>query len=81
MSMVAAFLVVASFNHQFIENFSRVFLAYSQTSNNSNNYKNGQSITYYSLFSDLSRNFTGTVEKFKHNNYNNSTQELGAPAP
>ena len=38
-------------------------LAHSQDSNNHQNKL--QSIIYYNVFSDLSRNFTGTIGKFK----------------
>lgn len=58
--MFAAYLVVLSLNHQHIEDF----LAYAE----SNSKNNGHGIIYYNLFSNLSRDFAGTIEKFKHNN-------------
>jgi hypothetical protein len=61
-SMFAAYLVVLSVNHQLIEDF----LAYAESNSNSKN--NGHGIIYYNLFSNLSRDFAGTIEKFKHNN-------------
>jgi hypothetical protein len=64
--LLATFLLILAFNHQFIESL----LAHSQVSNN--NHNKLQSITYYNIFSDLSRNFTGTVDKFRHNNENNN---------
>lgn len=64
-SLLTAFLVILAINHQFIDNR----LAYSQDSNN--NHNKLQSMTYYNVFSDLSRNFTGTIDKLKHNNNNN----------
>ena len=64
--LIAAFLAILAFNHQFIESL----LAYSQGSNNYHNKL--QSITYYNIFSDLSRNFRGTVDKFRHDNENNN---------
>jgi hypothetical protein len=64
-SLLAAFLLILAFNHQF-----ESLLAHSQASNNNDNKL--QSITYYNIFSDLSRNFTGTVDKFRHNNENNN---------
>lgn len=68
-SLLAA-LVILGFNHQLIWSHS----AYSQDSNN--NYNNKlQRITYYNIFSDLSRNFTGTVDKFRHNNDNNNPSQ------
>ena len=48
----------------------RGYFAYSQDSNSNHNKVN--SIIYYDIFSDLSRNFTGTVDKLKHNNNNNN---------
>jgi len=63
-SIFGAFSVALSFNHQLIDNL----LAYSESDSISNNNKNMQSITYYSLFSDLSRDFTSTLDKFKHSN-------------
>jgi hypothetical protein len=65
-SIVAAFLAVVALNHQSAENI----FAYSQGSNS--NHNKVHSIIYYDIFSDLSRNFTGTVDKFKHNNDNNN---------
>lgn len=64
-SLLATFLLILAFNHQF-----ESLLAHSQASNN--NHNKLQSITYYNIFSDLSRNFTGTVDKFRHNNENNN---------
>jgi hypothetical protein len=61
-SMFAAYLVVLSLNHQLIEDF----LAYAESNGISKN--NGHGIIYYNLFSNLSRDFAGTIEKFKHNN-------------
>lgn len=69
--LLAVFLLILAFNHQFIGNY----LVYSQGSNN--NHNKLQSITYYNIFSDLSRNFTGTVEKSRHNNDNNNPQDSG----
>jgi sensor domain CHASE-containing protein len=70
--LLAASLLILVFNHQFIESL----LVYSQDSNN--NHNKLQSITYYNIFSDLSRNFTGTVDKFKHSNDNiNPPQDSG----
>ena len=60
-SMFAAYLVVLSVNHQLIEDF----LAYAESNSISKN--NGHGIIYYNLFSNLSRDFAGTIEKFKHN--------------
>jgi hypothetical protein len=65
-SLLAVFMIMLAFNHQFINKY----LVYSQNSNN--NHNKLQSITYYNVFSDLSRNFTGTIGKFKHNNDNNN---------
>jgi hypothetical protein len=65
-SLLGAFLLILAFNHQFIESV----LADSECSNN--NHNKLQSITYYNIFSDLSRNFTGTVDKFRHDNDNNN---------
>jgi len=65
-SIVAAFLAVVALNHQSSENI----FAYSQDSNS--NHNKVHSIIYDDIFSDLSRNFTGTVDKFKHNNDNNN---------
>jgi len=65
-SLLAVFVIMLAFNHQFINKH----LVYSQNSNN--NHNKLQSITYYNVFSDLSRNFTGTIGKFKHNNDNNN---------
>lgn len=60
--MFAAYLVVLSVNHQLIEDF----LAHAESNSNSKN--NAHGIIYYNLFSNLSRDFAGTIEKFKHNN-------------
>jgi hypothetical protein len=68
-SIVAAFLAVIALNYQPAENIS----AYSQDSNS--NHNKVHSIIYYDIFSDLSRNFTGTVDKFKHSNDNNNFQQ------
>jgi hypothetical protein len=65
-SIAAAFLVAVALNHQYAENI----FAYSHDSNDNHNKVN--SIIYYDIFSDLSRNFTGTVDKLKHNNDNNN---------
>ena len=65
-SLLAAFLVILAFNHQFIGNHS------GDSHGSNNNHNKLQSITYYNIFSDLSRNFTGTVEKFRPNNDNNN---------
>jgi hypothetical protein len=65
-SLLVTFLLILALNHQFIESL----LAHSQASNN--NHNKLQSVTYYNIFSDLSRNFTGTVGKFRHNNENNN---------
>lgn len=51
----------------------REYFAYSQNSNS--NHNKVHSIIYYDIFSDLSRNFTGTVDKLKHNNDNNNFQQ------
>ncbi|HEY7079454.1 MAG TPA: hypothetical protein VH500_07120 [Nitrososphaeraceae archaeon] len=67
--MLAALLIILSFNHQFVKSF--LALAFSQDSNSNNNHNKFQTIIYYNIFSDLSRNFTGTVGKFKHNDNNN----------
>jgi len=71
--MVAVLLVIAALNHQSRENI----FAYTQDGNT--NHNKAHSITYYDLFSDLSRNFTGTIDKFKHNsdNNNNLPQDSG----
>jgi hypothetical protein len=66
-SLLTAFMVILAVNHQFINNQ----LAYSQDSNN--NHNKLRSITYYNVFSDLSRNFTGAIDKFKHNNDHNNS--------
>jgi hypothetical protein len=68
-SIVAAFLAVVALNHQSAENI----FAFSQDSNS--NHDKVHNIIYYDIFSDLSRNFTGTVDKFKHNNDNNNFQQ------
>ena len=68
-SIAAAFLVAVALNHQYAENI----FAYSHDSNDNHNKVN--SIIYYDIFSDLSRNFTGTVDKLKHNNDNNNFQQ------
>lgn len=68
-SLLGAFLLILAFNHQFIESV----LADSQGSND--NHNKLQSITYYNIFSDLSRNFTGTVDKFRHDNDNNNPRQ------
>ncbi len=65
-SVAAAFLAAVALNHQSAENI----FAYSQDSNS--NHNKVHSIIYYDIFSDLSRNFTGTVDKLKHNNNNNN---------
>ena len=65
-SIAAAFLSAVALNHQSAEDI----FAYSQDSNSNHNKVN--SIIYYDIFSDLSRNFTGTVDKFRHNNDNNN---------
>jgi hypothetical protein len=66
----AALFIILALNHQ-----SRVnVLAYSQDGNT--NYSKSHSITFYDVFSDLSRNFTGTVDKFKHNSDNNDNNKL-----
>ena len=65
-SIDAAFLAEVALNHQYAENI----FAYSQDSNS--NHNKVSSIIYYDIFSDLSRNFTGTVDKLKHNNDNNN---------
>ena len=74
-SIAAAFLVAVALNHQYAENI----FAYSQDSNS--NHNKISSIIYYDIFSDLSRNFTGTVDKLKHNNddddNNNFQQDSG----
>jgi hypothetical protein len=67
--LLTTFLTILAFNHQSIGNI----LAYSQ--GNNDNHNKVQSITYYNIFSDLSRNFTGTVDKFKHNNDNNNPSQ------
>ena len=54
----------------FESSVSENIFAYSQDSNS--NHNKVHSIIYYDIFSDLSRNFTGTVDKFKHNNDNNN---------
>jgi hypothetical protein len=74
--LLTTFLTILAFNHQSIGNI----LTYSQGSND--NHNKVQSITYYNIFSDLSRNFTGTVDKFKHNNDNNNpSQQSGKAGP
>jgi hypothetical protein len=65
-SIAAAFLSAVALNHQSAEDI----FAYSQDSNSNHNKVN--SIIYYDIFSDLSRNFTGTVDKLEHNNNNNN---------
>jgi hypothetical protein len=62
----AVLFIIVALNHQ-----SRVnVIAYTPDGNT--NYDKAHSITYYDVFSDLSRNFTGTVDKFKHNSDNNN---------
>lgn len=70
MGLFAILFTIVAIQHQSIGNT----LAYSQDSNT--NHNKAHSITYYDVFSDLSRNFTGTVDKFKHNSDNNDNNNL-----
>jgi hypothetical protein len=64
--LFAVLLIIVALSHRYTVNIQ----AFSQDGNT--NHNKAHSITYYDVFSDLSRNFTGTVDKFKHNNDNNN---------